>query len=63
MGSMQSSTQAMIDHGIRCNQEEQLIIQNLKIQDPKLEAILRAYIHARKENYTERGASRRYCCF
>jgi len=53
MGSSQSSTQAIIDHGIQSEHDEDTIVQYLNINDPKLEAIIRAYIHARREN-TER---------
>ena len=56
MGSSQSSTQAIIDHGIQSEHDEDTILQYLNINDPKLEAIIRAYIHVRKEN-TERNLS------
>jgi len=67
MGSSQSSTQAIIDHGIQSEHDEDTIVQYLNINDPKLEAIIRAYIHVRREN-TETKLSRwrdrnQYCCF
>lgn len=67
MGSSQSSTQAIIDHGIHSEHDEETIVEYLNINDPKLEAIVRAYIHVRKENTENKASNWRYkhqywCC-
>lgn len=51
-----------IDYGIQCGFDEDTIVQYLHVQDPKLEAIIRAYIHVRRENITFSHKKRKRWC-
>lgn len=44
------STQTIVDYGIKHKYDEDTIVRYLDIEDPKLDAIVRAYIHVRTEN-------------
>lgn len=64
--STELSTQSIVDFGIKSDYEEDAILRSLDIRDPKLEAIVRAYIHVRRENVMEsknpKGMRSWWCC-
>jgi len=64
--STELSTQSIVDFGITSEIDDDTILRSLDIHDPKLEAIVRAYIHARRENVmgskNPKGMRSWWCC-
>ena len=65
--SSERSTQTIVDLGITSEYDDDTILRSLDIRDPKLEAIIRAYIHVRRDNLMDSKddglhSIRYWCC-